>query len=118
MFKEINFIRPEVKVEDYKEAFTSPAVSAEVLEEIIKEQNNYCKLVIRPLERGYGQTLGNSLRRILLSSIILTSCNTSKDYISYKQYIETVNNQVDNQRDVFILTSSTLIVTSSSKSSL
>ena len=69
MFKEINFITPDVKVEDYKEAFTSPAVSAEVLEEIIKEQNNYCKLVIRPLERGYGQTLGNSLRRVLLSSI-------------------------------------------------
>ena len=44
---------------------------------------------------------------ILLSSIILTSCNTSKDYISYKQYIETVNNQVDNQKDIFILTSST-----------
>ena len=69
MFKEINFITPDVKVEDYKDAFTSQAVSAEVLQELVEEQKNYCKLVIRPLERGYGQTLGNSLRRVLLSSI-------------------------------------------------
>ena len=31
--------------------------------------DNYGKFVAKPLERGYGQTLGNSLRRILLSSI-------------------------------------------------
>ncbi len=31
--------------------------------------NNYGKFVIEPLERGYGTTLGNSLRRILLSSL-------------------------------------------------
>jgi DNA-directed RNA polymerase subunit alpha len=30
---------------------------------------NYGKFVARPLERGYGQTLGNSLRRVLLSSL-------------------------------------------------
>lgn len=30
---------------------------------------NYGRFVIEPLERGYGTTLGNSLRRILLSSI-------------------------------------------------
>ncbi len=29
----------------------------------------YGKFVARPLERGYGQTLGNSLRRVLLSSL-------------------------------------------------
>lgn len=29
----------------------------------------YCKLVLEPLERGFGITLGNSLRRILLSSL-------------------------------------------------
>lgn len=28
----------------------------------------YGKFVVEPLERGYGTTLGNSLRRILLSS--------------------------------------------------
>ena len=30
---------------------------------------NYGKFVAKPLERGYGQTLGNSLRRVLLSSL-------------------------------------------------
>ena len=29
----------------------------------------YAKLVVEPLERGYGTTLGNSLRRVLLSSL-------------------------------------------------
>lgn len=33
------------------------------------EDNTYAKFVIEPLERGYGITLGNSLRRILLSSL-------------------------------------------------
>jgi len=32
-------------------------------------QNSYGKFVVEPLERGYGTTLGNSLRRILLSSL-------------------------------------------------
>lgn len=33
------------------------------------EDNTYGKIVVEPLERGYGTTLGNSLRRILLSSL-------------------------------------------------
>jgi DNA-directed RNA polymerase subunit alpha len=33
------------------------------------EDNSYGKFVVEPLERGYGITLGNSLRRILLSSL-------------------------------------------------
>jgi DNA-directed RNA polymerase subunit alpha len=33
------------------------------------EKSDYGKFVIEPLERGYGITLGNSLRRILLSSL-------------------------------------------------
>lgn len=33
------------------------------------EARNYGKFVISPLERGYGVTLGNALRRILLSSL-------------------------------------------------
>ncbi|MBF0342749.1 MAG: DNA-directed RNA polymerase subunit alpha [Nitrospirae bacterium] len=31
--------------------------------------STYCKLIAEPLERGYGVTLGNALRRVLLSSI-------------------------------------------------
>ncbi|MBQ4505507.1 MAG: DNA-directed RNA polymerase subunit alpha [Firmicutes bacterium] len=33
------------------------------------EEKNYGKFIVEPLERGYGTTLGNSLRRILLSSL-------------------------------------------------
>jgi len=35
----------------------------------ISEDNSYGRFVVEPLERGYGITLGNSLRRILLSSL-------------------------------------------------
>ncbi|KRM71415.1 DNA-directed RNA polymerase subunit alpha [Lacticaseibacillus brantae] len=35
----------------------------------VDEGTNYGKFVVEPLERGYGTTLGNSLRRILLSSL-------------------------------------------------
>ena len=38
----------------------------------VDNANNYAKFVCEPLERGYGVTIGNSLRRILLSS--LTGC--------------------------------------------
>ena len=33
------------------------------------ENNRYAKFVVNPLERGFGQTLGNSLRRVLLNSL-------------------------------------------------
>jgi len=35
----------------------------------MSDDNTYGKFVVEPLERGYGITLGNSLRRILLSSL-------------------------------------------------
>ena len=35
----------------------------------MSEGGDYGKFVVEPLERGYGVTLGNSLRRILLSSL-------------------------------------------------
>ena len=35
----------------------------------ISENAKFGKFVVEPLERGYGNTLGNSLRRILLSSL-------------------------------------------------
>ncbi len=40
------------------------------VEEIdIQRENNYGKFIVEPLERGYGITLGNALRRVLLSSL-------------------------------------------------
>jgi len=35
----------------------------------VNDEENYAKFVCEPLERGYGMTIGNSLRRILLSSL-------------------------------------------------
>jgi len=41
--------------------------------EVVNDQSsateNYSRFIIEPLERGFGHTLGNSLRRVLLSSI-------------------------------------------------
>ena len=46
-----DFERPEIKIVD------------------VSEDKRYGKFVAEPLERGYGITLGNSLRRIMLSSL-------------------------------------------------
>jgi DNA-directed RNA polymerase subunit alpha len=37
--------------------------------EVRERRDNYAKFIIEPLERGFAITLGNSLRRVLLSSI-------------------------------------------------
>ena len=49
--RKFEFIKPQVTVEHNN------------------EDNTYAKFVISPLERGYGLTLGNALRRVLLSSM-------------------------------------------------
>ena len=41
-------------------------------------EESYGKYVVEPLERGYGTTIGNSLRRILLSSLPGTAVTTVK----------------------------------------
>ncbi len=45
--------------------FEKPKI--EILEK--SDDNKYGRFVIEPLERGYGTTLGNSLRRVMLSSL-------------------------------------------------
>ena len=42
------------------------------------DDNTYGKFIVEPLERGYGITLGNSLRRILLSSLPGAAVNSIK----------------------------------------
>ncbi len=44
----------------------------------VNDTNNYAKFVCEPLERGYGVTIGNSLRRILLSSLPGCSITSAK----------------------------------------
>lgn len=46
------FIRPQVSVEHVNDSFA--------------------RFTVEPLESGYGDTLGNSLRRVLLSSLDLS----------------------------------------------
>ena len=48
----------------------------EVDRESLRE--DYGKFIVRPLERGYGVTLGNSLRRILLSSMMGSAVSAVK----------------------------------------
>ena len=47
----MNFEKPEYEITEYDQA------------------KNYGKFVIKPLERGFGTTLGNALRRVMLSSM-------------------------------------------------
>lgn len=54
------------------EEITLPKVQA------IKEEENYGEFVIEPLYPGYGQTIGNSLRRVLLSSLEGTAISSVK----------------------------------------
>ena len=42
------------------------------------EEGTYARFEVEPLERGFGITLGNSLRRILLSSLPGYAINTLK----------------------------------------
>ena len=51
--RKIKFIRPELKF----------------VNDLGIEDPNYCKITLTPLERGFGMTIGNALRRVLLSSI-------------------------------------------------
>ena len=47
-----------------------------VKEEITKE--NYAKIILEPLEDGLGHTLGNSLRRVLLTSLLGSAVTSVK----------------------------------------
>ena len=44
-------------------------IKPDKLEITSNEDKTIAKVVAEPLEKGFGQTIGNSLRRILLSSI-------------------------------------------------
>ncbi|HUV30095.1 MAG TPA: DNA-directed RNA polymerase subunit alpha [Acidobacteriota bacterium] len=47
----------------------SMTMPKEVVADLSSATENYSRFIIEPLERGYGVTLGNALRRVLLSSI-------------------------------------------------
>ena len=49
------------------------------------DDGNYAEFILDPLERGYGVTLGNSLRRVLLSSIPgAAACSVKIDGVTHE----------------------------------
>lgn len=76
--------------------------------EVLNETNTYGKFVITPLERGYGITLGNSLRRVLLSSLpgaAIVNCEidgVQHEFSSVDGVVEDVTGIVLNLKDVVL----------------
>jgi len=67
----------------------------------IDNENNYAKFVCEPLERGYGVTIGNSLRRILLSSLPGTAITSVKiDGVLHE--FSTIPNVVEDVPEIII----------------
>jgi DNA-directed RNA polymerase subunit alpha len=76
--------------------------------EVEKEthKDNYAKIIVRPLERGYGVTLGNSLRRILLNSMMGSAVSAVKfegvvhEFTTIPDVLEDVTDIILNLKDV------------------
>ncbi|MBQ6231644.1 MAG: DNA-directed RNA polymerase subunit alpha [Eubacterium sp.] len=72
------------------------------------DDNKYGRFVVEPLERGYGTTLGNSLRRIMLSSLPGTAVSAVKikdvlhEFSSIPGVKEDVTEIVLNIKDIVI----------------
>ena len=77
------------------------------------DDNKYGRFVVEPLERGYGTTLGNSLRRIMLSSLPGTAVSAIKikdvlhEFSSIPGVKEDVTEIVLNIKDIVIKNNST-----------
>ena len=54
----------DVNIKNWRSLIKPPKIDVK-----LSEDKAYAKIIAEPLEKGYGLTLGNSLRRILLSSI-------------------------------------------------
>ena len=77
-----------------------------------RSSNTYGKFIVRPLERGYGTTIGNSLRRILLSSLQGAAVTSAKiegvlhEFSSIPGVVEDVTDIILNIKGVRIRTTS------------
>ena len=77
-----------------------------------KSNATYGKFVVRPLERGFGVTIGNSIRRILLSSLQGASVTAVKiegvlhEFSSIPGVVEDVTDIVLNVKGILLKTSS------------
>lgn len=71
----------------------------EVDRETLRE--DYAKFIIRPLERGFGVTLGNSLRRILLSSM-MGSAITAVKFEGVLHEFTTITDVLEDVTDIIL----------------
>ncbi len=89
------------------------------LERDNKSSDTYGKFIARPLERGFGITLGNSLRRVLLSSLQGAAITSVKidgvlhEFSSVAGVVEDVTDVVLNLKQVVVKTSSMDVITGS-----
>jgi len=73
---------------------------------IVKDDGNYAKLVAEPFDRGYATTIGNSLRRILLTSIPGAAITSIKidgvehEFSNIKGVLEDVSQVIQNLKKV------------------
>ena len=87
----------------------------------ISEDKKYGKFVVEPLERGYGITLGNSLRRIMLSSLPGAAVSQIKiegvlhEFSSIPGVKEDVTEIITNIKSLAILNPDLVIATLSGK---
>ena len=90
----IKFEKPEYKISEYNES------------------SNYGKFELEPLERGFGTTIGNALRRVLLSSLegtAVTSCRIegiTHEYTAIPGVLEDVIDVMLNLKGLAIKTES------------
>jgi DNA-directed RNA polymerase subunit alpha len=72
----------------------------------VNEEKNYGKFTITPLERGYGLTIGNALRRVLMSSmpgiaiVAMEIEGVSNEYMALDGIIEDVTEIILNLKNV------------------
>jgi DNA-directed RNA polymerase subunit alpha len=64
-------------------------------------RDDYAKFIIRPLERGFGVTLGNSLRRILLSSM-MGSAITAVKFEGVLHEFTTITDVLEDVTDIIL----------------
>ena len=74
--------------------------------EIVEEAERYAKLVAEPFERGYATTIGNSLRRILMTSVPGAAITSLKidgvqhEFSSIKGVVEDVSQIIQNLKAI------------------
>ncbi|MBI5360004.1 MAG: DNA-directed RNA polymerase subunit alpha [Planctomycetes bacterium] len=72
---------------------------------VVRDDNsadpNYGRFVIEPFERGFGTTIGNSIRRVLLSSIEGTSV-TSVKFLNVPHEFSTIKNVREDVADIVL----------------